>query len=112
MFTVTSRYYGLPVGTHTAVDSRVVAFVRRRLLPDPDSLATIGLHTVKPGERLDLIAAKEIGDPEQAWRIADAHRVLDPDTLTQSPGRRLRITLPAGIPAAAGPLSASAGNGG
>jgi hypothetical protein len=40
------------------------------------------------------------GDPQQAWRIADAARVLDPDELTRSPGRTLRITLPPGLTAA------------
>lgn len=98
MFTAGSRYADLPVVAYTFPDGRVVRYVARRLLPDPDTLTTIGTHVVRPGERLDHIAAAELGDPEQAWRIADAQRVLDPADLA-TPGTRLRITLPAGLPA-------------
>ncbi|GAA0316869.1 hypothetical protein GCM10010302_64950 [Streptomyces polychromogenes] len=102
MFTATSRYHDVPTATHTLPDGRTAGYVRRRFPPDPAALTTLALHTVAPGERLDLIAARELGDPEQAWRIADAHRDLDPRTLTARPGRRLRITLPAGLPTGPG----------
>jgi hypothetical protein len=95
MFPVTSRYNGIP--TATLGD---VVYVRRRFLPQPDQLAQIGEHVVVVGERLDLISAREFGDPEQAWRIADANRAMDPTEL-EVPGRRLRITLPAGLPGGA-----------
>ncbi len=98
MFTAGSRYADLPVLQYTFPDGRSVRYVARRLLPDPDALTTLRIHVVRPGERLDNIAAAELGDPEQAWRIADAHRVLDPAELA-TPGRRLRITLPMGLPA-------------
>jgi len=100
MFTASSRYYGLPVLTLTQPDGTQVLYVARRLLPDPDTLSQVGSYTVRPGDRLDLIAATQLGDPQQAWRIADAARVLDPDELTQTPGSMLRITLPQGITAA------------
>ena len=109
MFTATSRYYGLPVLTLTGPDGTQVQFVARRLLPDPGTLAQIASYVVRPGDRLDLIASAQLGDPQQAWRIADAARVLDPDELTAAPGRVLRITLPAGIGAAA--QAPGAGNG-
>jgi hypothetical protein len=112
MFTVTSRYQGIPSAEFHFPDGRVVLYVRRRFLPDPADLTDIGTHVVAPGERLDLIAAQELGDAEQAWRIADAHRVLDPATLVAVPGRRLRITLPAGLPQGAGVLSTPAGGSG
>lgn len=110
MFTATSRYYGLPVLTTGAgTPAGPVQYVARRLLPDPDTLSQVGTYVVAPGDRLDLIANSQFGDPQQAWRIADAARVLDPDVLTAVPGRVLRITLPAGIGAAA--ASSGAGNG-
>jgi hypothetical protein len=111
MFSATSRYYGLPTATHTLPDGRVVTYVRRRFPPDPDTLTTLTGHLVALGERLDTIAAAELGDPEQAWRIADAHRVSDPRSLTATVGRRLRITLPAGMPQGAGVLDAGGGSG-
>ncbi len=97
MFAVNSRYYGLPVLTRTRADGTQLLYVARRLLPDPDTLSQIGTYVVGPADRLDRIAAAQYGDPQQAWRIADAARVLDPDELTTTPGRILLITLPAGI---------------
>lgn len=102
MFSITSRYNGVP--TATLGD---VTYVRRRFLPQPDELARIGEHVVAVGERLDHIAAKEFGDPEQAWRIADSNRAMDPEELAV-PGRRLRITLPPGLPQGGGVLSPAA----
>jgi hypothetical protein len=109
MFSITSRYQGIPTAVHTFGDGRAVTFVRRRFVPHPEDLAQIGVHEVRPGERPDLIAGQEFGDPEQWWRIADANRALDPDELVARPGRRLRITLPAGLPG--GGLLGGTGNG-
>jgi hypothetical protein len=58
-------------------------------------------HVVAEGDRLDNIAAVTLGDPELAWRIADASRAMNPFALTQRVGRRLRITLPEAV---GGPL--------
>lgn len=102
MFALNSRYYGLPVLSWTRADGTQLQYVARRLLPDPDTLSQIGSYIVGPADRLDRVAAAQFGDPQQAWRIADAARVLDPDELTQTPGRALRITLPAGITGASG----------
>jgi hypothetical protein len=102
MFAVNSRYNGLPVLTRASTDGTELLYVARRLLPDPDKLVQIGTYAVGPADRLDLIAAAEYGDPEQAWRIADAARVLDPDELTTTPGRVLLITLPAGVTGGSG----------
>jgi hypothetical protein len=55
-------------------------------------------YTVVEGDRLDNVAAKFIGDPEQFWQICDANAAMRPDELTETIGRRLRITLPEGIP--------------
>ena len=99
MFAANSRYYGLPVLTFTRADGTAELSVARRLLPNPGTLAQIGTYVVRPSDRLDLIANSVFGDPQQAWRIADGARVLDPDELTQTPGRTLAITLPAGLTA-------------
>ncbi|WP_327381953.1 LysM domain-containing protein [Streptomyces sp. NBC_01207] len=112
MFSATSRYANTPTAVLQLPDGRTVTYVRRRFPPDPDALTTLSLHAVAPGERLDHIAAQELGDPEQAWRIADAHRILAPATLTERPGRRLRITLPEGIPQGPNILDPGGGLGG
>jgi len=98
MFSLTSRYQGIPTTVYESPDGRKVIYVRRRFLPHPEDLAQIGQHVVLPGERLDIIAGKEFGDAEQFWRIADGNRAMDPDELTTRLGGRLRITLPAGLP--------------
>ena len=56
------------------------------------------MHEFADGERLDLVANRFFGDPQQFWRICDANRAMRPDDLTAPIGRRLRITLPEGIP--------------
>lgn len=98
----TSRYFGVPTAVHITPDGREIVHLRRRPLPGPADLAEAGHHVVAAGDRLDLLAFRYLGDPEQWWRIADAHPALDPDELTATPGRRLRLTLPAGVPGTAG----------
>ncbi|MFB8240630.1 LysM domain-containing protein [Kitasatospora purpeofusca] len=102
MFEPTSRYHGIATASLTLQDGRTVTYVRRRFLPHPGDLMSVGEQVVAPGDRLDRIAARQYGDPEQAWRIADANGALRPDDLTAVPGRRLRIAFPAGV---AGSLS-------
>ncbi|MBK8096617.1 MAG: LysM domain-containing protein [Planctomycetes bacterium] len=93
----TSRYVGVPVRTYVTADGRTLAHFARRLLPDPDTLSTIGQEVVRDGDRADLMAHRTLGDQEQWWRIADANAVFWPEDLFAEPGRRLRITLPRGL---------------
>ena len=96
-FPIGSRYYNVPVKIFTDASGEDRACLARRFSPDPDKLATVRLHTFVERERLDLIAARELGDPEQFWRLCDANRALRPDDLEQV-GRALRVTLPEGLP--------------
>lgn len=97
LFPPTSRYYGVAAAQLTMPDGSVVAYVRRRFLPDPDSLSLVEEHVVAAGDRIDNLAAAYLGDPQQYWRICDANRAVRPADLTATPGRRLRITLPEGM---------------
>ena len=99
-FSPTSRYYTTETATYTTSDGRTVVYLRRRFIPPPERFATLEEHVVTQGERLDNIAALRIGGPEQFWRIADANAALRPQELTEEIGRRVRITLPEGIPGA------------
>jgi hypothetical protein len=89
-----SRYAGLETATATTPDGRPVAYVRRRFVPQPERLPLLVEVQVAQGERLDVIAARTLGDPEQFWRICDANRALRPDDLTAEPGRPLRVPVP------------------
>ena len=88
MFGATSRYAGLPVGTFEGGDGRRFAYVLLRPLPSPPAFQR---HIMLPGDRLDLIANRYLGDPEQSWRVCDANLAFDPDSLTAIGGRRLSI---------------------
>lgn len=97
-FPLTSRYYNLGTLTITAPDGRTVIYLKRRFVPPPERFSLLQEHSVVEGDRLDNITARYMGDPEQFWRICDANRAMRPDELTEEIGRRLRITLPEGIP--------------
>lgn len=97
-FPPTSRYYGIDTASLELPDGRLVPYLRRRFLPPADRFAVLQEHAVTEGERLDQIAASLMGDPEVFWRIADANSAMRPEELTETVGRRLRITLPEGIP--------------
>lgn len=97
-FPPSSRYATTPIVGYVDADGTVHPIVGRRLVPPPERFATLTEHTVTQADRLDRIAATYLGDPEQYWRVCDANRAMRPDTLTERLGRRLRITLPEGIP--------------
>lgn len=96
VFPPNSRYAGSEQAELVRADGTRVAYLRRRLVPDPARYATVLEHQVLDGERLDRLAAAYLGDPELFWRIADANGVLDPAELEQV-GRRVRLTLPEGM---------------
>jgi hypothetical protein len=98
LFPPTSRYHGIETAKLQTVAGHTVIFIRRRFLPPVEHFALLQEHVVTQGERLDNITAQYVGDPEQFWRICDANRAMRPDELTETPGGRLRITLPEGIP--------------
>jgi hypothetical protein len=99
-FPITSRYYQSATATLETPDGKTIVYLRRRFVPDPRRFSLLQEHTVTEGERLDNIAAQYLGDPEQFWRIADANGAMNPEDLTAEPGRKLRITLPEGVPGA------------
>jgi hypothetical protein len=96
LFAATSRYYGLNTTT-IEQRGRPVAYVLRRFVPQPERFQLLQMHTVIQGERLDNLAAQYLGDPALFWRLCDANRAMRPWELTATVGRRLRITMPAGI---------------
>lgn len=97
MFGPTSRYNGLPTTTIERADGTRIVYVRRRFVPPAERFELLLEHTVAEGERLDHLAARYLGDPEQYWRIADANAAMQPDDLAAKPGERVRITLPEGV---------------
>jgi hypothetical protein len=100
LFPPTSRYHGIDIATLERADGKKTVYLRRRFIPPPERFTLLREHTVSQGDRLDNLAAHYIGDPEQFWRLCDANVAMQPDELTETPGRTIRITLPEGIPGA------------
>jgi hypothetical protein len=98
LFQPTSRYYGLDTAKLETPSARTIIYLRRRFCPAPERYALLQEHFVAQGDRLDNVTAHYLGDPEQFWRVCDANAAMRPDELTETIGRRLRITLPEGIP--------------
>ena len=97
LFAANSRYLGIEAATCTR-DGRTIAYVRRRFIPQPGDLVQIQKHTVAQNDRLDVIAARYLADPELFWRICDANSAMRPEELVEVVGRSLRICLAEGIP--------------
>ncbi len=97
-FPPTSRYYNFETATLQTPDGRTIIFLKRRFIPPPENFSLLQEYVVTEGDRLDNVTARFLGDPEQFWRVGDANRAMRPDKLTETIGRRLRITLPEGIP--------------
>ncbi len=93
MFDPDSRYAALPTATFTDADGHEVVYVTRRILPRARDLTRLGQLTVQDGDRLDLVAARALGDPLAWYRVADSNEAMHPDDLTAEPGRRLLIAI-------------------
>lgn len=94
MFDHTSRYYHLETIHYETEDGRLIAYKERRFLPQGDRLPLLTEAIVRPGERLDLIAARTLGDPLHFWQICDANNAMDPFGLMAETGRWLRVPVP------------------
>lgn len=97
-FGPTSRYAATETYVTTLPDGRVASVLRRRFVPPPERFALLQEHSVGQDERIDRLAYQYLGDPLAFWRIADANTELQPEQLTAVMGRRVRITLPEGLP--------------
>ena len=93
MFDAKSRYHGIETATLVTADGRMIAYKRRRFVPPGTALV---LAEVLPaeGERLDLLTARTLGDPEAFWRICDANATPSPFELLTDPDQAIRIPTP------------------
>lgn len=94
MFTPRSRYYNIQTATHEDDRGRVIAYVKRRFLPNGDHMPVLVEQEVTEGERLDLVTGRTLGDPEQYWRVCDANNALNPADLVSRPGARINVPIP------------------
>lgn len=99
-FPTDSRYYGSSTLQYTMPNGQAVTYLARRFVPQPGApnYSTVAQHTVKQGDRLDLIAANYLGDPLMFWLLCDANGAVRPGALVETPGKVLNITTPQGVP--------------
>jgi hypothetical protein len=99
-FPTDSRYYGSSTLSYTPANGQPITYLARRFVPQPGATnyATVAQHTVQQGDRLDLLAAKYLGDPLLSWLLCDANGAIQPWKLVATPGTVLNITMPQGIP--------------
>jgi hypothetical protein len=91
MFAPTSRYARVPTAVHVDREGRERPYVLPRPIPSPPAPPR-QQHEMADTERLDHVAGRAFGDPEQFWRICDVNSALRPDDL-EVPGRRITIPL-------------------
>jgi hypothetical protein len=101
-FPPNSRYADTPTAVLETPGRGPIVYLRRRFVPPPERFALLEEHTVVQGDRVDNLAARLLGDPELYWRLCDANGAMRPCELTATPGRKLRVTLPDGIPGGGG----------
>lgn len=89
MFVRGSRYEAVPERVFHDGNGREIVYKLLRLIREPRAGGQA--HEVQQGDRLDLLAHRYFGDPEQFWRICDGNRAMQPDELTSEVGRRLLI---------------------
>lgn len=82
MFDPKSRYLKADI---YAVEDKRGRTVNVLAPPPPPEQLLLGLHLLKQGERLDLLATKYLGDPAGFWRIAEQNDVMLAEALTEAP---------------------------
>lgn len=93
MFDPSSRYHHIPTRTHVATDGREHEYKLRRFLPIAPSGSPPVEIKLQAHDRLDLLAARLLGQPQMFWRLCDVNTSLDPFALTGATqaGRALRV---------------------
>lgn len=95
-FPRSSRYAGVSVAVWRQADGTEVPYLRRRFCPRPGAAEVLAVHRVAAHDRLDLVTARYLGDPELFWRLCDTAGALHPDELTARPDAVIVVALPEG----------------
>jgi hypothetical protein len=90
MFSQGSRYERVATAVYTDRGGHERPYVLLRTFPP--AAPTQQEYEFLEHDRLDLLAFRFFGDPEQFWRICDANRTLEPESL-EVVARRLLIPV-------------------
>ena len=89
MFDPKSRYAGLQTYQVEDTRGRQVAVVP---VPERPNQATLGIHLLRQGERLDHLAQNYLDNAAGFWLICELNDVMLPEALTE----QREIAIPAG----------------
>jgi hypothetical protein len=92
MFDQNSRYIKVKDGT-VKKNGNTVNYKKRRFLPQGEKTPLLIQVSVMSNDRIDLIASRTFGIPDQFWRICDKNNAMYPLDLTAQPGRQLDIPI-------------------
>ncbi len=95
MFETNSRYVNIEDAS-IEINGEEKAFKKRRFLPQGDEMTMLQEVRIEEGDRLDMLAARLLGDPEQFWYICDSNNTMHPLELTSNIGSQIRIARPWG----------------
>src|ERR1700736_3802999 len=97
MLDAQSRYAAVGHDTFEASDGTRAIYLRRRFLPDPQSVPSFRSVDAKAmATHLALVAAASLGDAFLFWRICDANAAMNPFDLVAERAGRLMIPSPIG----------------
>ncbi len=79
-----------PKSRYTKAETYVVKDARGRDVtvvapPPPPEQGLLGIHALRQGERVDLLAARYLNDAAGYWRIAEQNGAMLPETLREAP---------------------------
>ncbi len=81
MFDTKSRYAKAELQQVKDSRGRDVNFV---VPPPPPNQPLLGIHVLRQGERIDMLAAHYLNDAAGFWRIAERNDVMLPDALAMA----------------------------
>ncbi len=87
MFLKNSRYYSVDTCEAEDRSGRAVTAVKLRRLESPSAKSM----TVKAGDRLDIVAERNLRDASLFWHIADANTELEANELVATSGRTIQV---------------------
>lgn len=88
-----SRYAGVGTAIARGADGTEIPYLLRRFVPQSADVAElVRVDPARGGTRVDLLAARLVGDPEQFWRLLDANDGMNPfDFVDETRDRPLRV---------------------
>ena len=91
-----SRYAGTNSAVYVSRDGTQIPYLLRRFVPQSSTVTELlKTNPSRAGMRLDLLAGRLVGDPEQFWRLLDANDGVNPfDFIDETMGEPLRVPRP------------------